>query len=56
MRLIRSQKPDSAGQAFVFHISKQEKVVLLATLQLYPLLDASYHRLSRDPKTTGQAE
>jgi hypothetical protein len=23
---------------------------------LYPLLDASYHRLSRDPKTTGQAE
>lgn len=56
MRFIRSQKPDSAGHPFVFHISKREKDVLLATLKLYPLLDASHHRLSRNPKTTGQAE
>ena len=56
MKFIRPQKPDSAGRPFVFHIGRREKAVLLATLKLYPLLDASYHRLSRDPKTTGQAE
>jgi hypothetical protein len=56
MKLIRSQKPDSAGRPFVFHISQREKVVLLATLKLFPLLDVSYHRLSRDPKTSGHAE
>ena len=56
MKFIRPQKPDSAGRPFIFHISQREKVVLLATLKLYPLLDASYHQLSRNPKTTGQAE
>jgi hypothetical protein len=56
MKLIRSQRPDSAGRPFVFHISRREKVVLLATLKLYPLLNASYHQLSRDTKTTGQSE
>ena len=56
MKFIRSQKPDSAGHPFVFHISKREKAVLLSTLKLYPLLDGSYHQLSRSPKTTGKAE
>ncbi len=56
MKFIRSQKPDSAGRPFVFHISQREKVVLLATLKLYPLLDVSHHQLSRNPKTSGQAE
>ena len=55
MRFIHSQKPDSAGR-FVFHISKREKVVLLSVLKMYPLLNGSYHRLSRSSKTTGSAE
>jgi hypothetical protein len=56
MKLIRSQKPSSTGSAFVFRISQREKDTLLATLQLYPMLDASYHQLSRKPKTTGRAD
>jgi hypothetical protein len=56
MKFIRSQKQDSAGRPFVFHISQREKDLLLATLKLYPQLDASYHQLSRNPKTTGKAE
>src|SRR5258708_3224687 len=56
MKFIRSQKPGTAGRPFVFHISKREKAVLLSTLKLYPLLDGSYHQLSRNPKTTGEAE
>jgi hypothetical protein len=56
MKLIRSQKPESAGRSFVFAISRREKDLLLVTLKLYPLLDASYHQLSRNPKTTGKAD
>jgi hypothetical protein len=56
MRFVRSQKSPGGEHPFVFHISKREKVVLLSTLRLYPLLDASYHQLSRDPKTAGRAE
>jgi hypothetical protein len=56
MKLIHWQKPDSAGRPFVFHISQREKNLLLAVLKLYPLLDASYHKLSRNPKTTGKAD
>jgi hypothetical protein len=56
MRFVHSQKPESAGRPFVFHISKREKVVLLSTLKLYPLLNGSYHRLSRSAKTVGSAE
>jgi hypothetical protein len=52
MKFIRSQKPFGAGRPFVFHISRREKAMLLATLRLFPLLDPSYHQLSRSPKTT----
>ena len=56
MKLIRSQKSDGTGRAFVFRISQEEKDTLLAILKLYPMLDASYHQLSRKPKTTGRAD
>jgi len=57
MRLIRSQKPDSAGKPpSVFRLSPREKVVLLATLKLYPQLDLGYHQLSRDPKSSKPAQ
>jgi hypothetical protein len=56
MKWIRPQKPDNPGRPHVFHITERERAVLLATLKLYPLLDGSYHQLSRNPKTTGAAE
>jgi hypothetical protein len=55
MKLVHSQKLESAGQPFVFHINQKEKDLLLATLKLYPMLRAGYHKLSRNPKTTGHA-
>ena len=56
MKFLRSPKPDSAGRPFVFLITKRERAVLLATLKMFPLLDAGYHKLSRDPKATSKAE
>jgi hypothetical protein len=56
MKFIRSQKPRQAGSPFVFDIGTREKAVLLETLRLYPLLDASYHQFSRRPKTIGKAD
>jgi hypothetical protein len=56
MKFIRPQKPDCESRSFAFHMSQREKDLLLAVLKLYPQLDASYHRLSRNPKTTDKAE
>lgn len=56
MRLIRSQKTDTANRPFVFEISPQEKQLLMATLKLYPQLDKSYHQLTKNPKSIGKAE
>jgi hypothetical protein len=56
MKFVRSQKPRTADRPFVFVIGQREKDLLLATLKLYPLLDPSYHQLSRKPKTTGRAD
>jgi hypothetical protein len=56
MKFIRWQKPNSTGRPFVFHVSQREKELLLATLRLFPLLEANYHQLSRNPKTTGKAD
>ncbi|HEX5218946.1 MAG TPA: hypothetical protein VFZ59_05215 [Verrucomicrobiae bacterium] len=41
MKLLRSGK-----SVFVFQLSPREKQVLLETLELYPLVPASHHRLS----------
>lgn len=43
MKLIRS---DQRGT--VFHLGKREKQLLFETLQLYPLVPASHHRLARN--------
>ena len=56
MKLIRSQKPGGTSGFFAFPISPREKVWLLSTLNWFPLLDAGSHQLSRNPKTTGNAE
>jgi hypothetical protein len=56
MKLIRPQKLEGQGHPFVFHITQREKDLLLATLKLYPMLRAGYHRLSKNSKTASQAE
>ena len=42
MKLIRTDK-----HGFVFHLGQREQQLLLATLELYPLVPASHPRLSR---------
>lgn len=42
MKLIRSDQ-----RGFVFQLGKREKNFLLQTLQLYPLVPASHHRLAK---------
>jgi len=42
VKLIRSDQ-----RGFVFRLSKREKHLLLQTLQLYPLVPASHHRLGK---------
>jgi hypothetical protein len=48
--------PTPAPQRLRFQISKLEKALLLATLQVFPVLDPSYHRLTKDPKNAPAAE
>lgn len=39
-----------------FQISKLERALLLATVQIFPVLESSYHRLTKDPKNAAPAE
>ena len=43
-------------QGYRFQISKLEKALLLATVQIYPVLDPSHHQLTKDPKDAPPAE
>jgi len=43
VKLLRSDQ-----RGFVFHLGKREKHLLLETLQLYPLIPASRHRITRN--------
>jgi hypothetical protein len=43
-------------QVLRFQISKLEKALLLATVQIFPVLDPSHHRLTKDPKNAAPAE
>ena len=38
---------ESKGDSFVFQLGKREKHLLCRVLQLYPLLNSTYHRLSK---------
>ena len=43
MKLLRTDKDDC-----VFQLGQREKQLLLVTLQLYPLVPAAHHRLSKE--------
>jgi hypothetical protein len=43
-------------QGYRFQISKLEKALLLATVQIYPVLDPSHHHLTKDPEDAPPGE
>jgi hypothetical protein len=55
MRFVRTP-PATAPQVLRFQISKLEKTLLLATLQVFPVLAPSYHQLTKDPTNARPAE
>jgi hypothetical protein len=49
--------PPAVGpQSYRFQLSKLEKALLLATVQIYPVLAPSHHKLTKDPKSVPPAE
>ena len=54
MKIIRSRPSD--GAVFVFQISLREKALLLATMKMYPMLDAGFHQISREDRARRRAE
>jgi hypothetical protein len=48
--------PSTAPPVLRFRISRLEKALLLATVQIFPVLAPSYHRLTKDPKNAAPAE
>jgi hypothetical protein len=55
MRLVRSPKSANASHSYVFQITEQEKDLLLATLKLYPMLETSHHKISKNSKSAETA-
>ena len=51
MKLLHSDK-----RGFVFHLGEREKHLLLETLQLYPLIPASHHRIASNSDTPADDE
>ncbi len=56
MKFVPGQKKDAEEPLLVFQMDAHEEALLLATLRLYPALDNSHHRLSKDPGTAGSSE
>jgi len=51
MKFLRRQRQNPKNAAYLFQISPREKEWLVATLKLYPVLDAGYHQISKNKKT-----
>jgi hypothetical protein len=56
MRFLPGTKKEPADRLLTFQLNAREEALLLATLRLYPVLDNSHHRLSKDPKQARPAE
>jgi hypothetical protein len=53
VKLVRVRKAGGhSSEAFTFHFEPYEKDLLQQVMRLYPLLDASYHRLASSTKDT----
>jgi len=49
MKFVRSKKNDATGapEAFIFHLSRRDKSLLLSILKLFPATDLQKHRLTQ---------
>jgi hypothetical protein len=56
MKFVPGPKKDATEPSLIFQISAREEALLLGTLRLYPALENSHHRISKDPKSAGSAE
>ncbi len=56
MKFLPGPKKDVTDPRLTFAISPREESLLLAMLRLYPALENSHHRLSRDPASAGSSE
>ncbi|HEY3863320.1 MAG TPA: DUF2017 family protein [Verrucomicrobiae bacterium] len=56
MKFLPGKKSDALEQSLAFSIDAREEGLLLAILRLYPVLPASHHRLTKDPKSAAAAE
>lgn len=56
MKFLHSQPRAGGAAAFVFQINQREKDRFLATLQLYPVLEAGYHQITRGKKPAAGAD
>jgi hypothetical protein len=56
MKFMPNSTKDPAGRVLIFQIDAREEALLLAVLRLYPVMQNSHHRLSKDPERAGSAE
>jgi hypothetical protein len=56
MKFLPAAIKDDSERLLVFQIDPREEALLLAILRLYPVLENSHHRLSKNPETAGSAE
>ena len=56
MKFLPGPSKGAAERLLMFQIDTREEALLLAILRLYPVLENSHHRLSKDPKNAGSAE
>jgi hypothetical protein len=56
MKFVPGPKQETAEPLLTFQIERREEALLLATLRLYPVLESSHHRLTKDSRAAGPAE
>ena len=56
MKFLPGPTKDPVERSFIYQIDAREEALLLAVLRLYPVLQNSHHRLSKDPERAGSAE
>ncbi len=56
MKYLPAFKKDAGDRQLAFQIDDREEALLLAILHLYPVLESSHYRLSKDPKVANPSE
>jgi len=56
MKFLPAPSQDALQRVLMFQIDAREEALLVAILRLYPVLENSHHRLSKDSGAAGSAE